>query len=336
MKTALVLGAGGFIGNNLVTYLKDKGYWVRGVDIKKPDYGKSNADEFLLYDLRKYSNVEAVFRLEKTMKFSFHKLPFSEAFGFDKVFQLAADMGGIGYISGGNDGDIMYNSALINLNVAGVLKSYPETRLVYTSSACIYPEYNQNSPEEVNCKEESAYPAQPDSEYGWEKLFSERLYKSFINDFNLNINIARLHNIYGPLGTWDGGREKAPAALCRKIAKTEDGGIIEIWGDGSQTRSFLYIDACLEGLYRLSECDIIEPVNIGSTEMVTITELAELIIDISKKDIHIKYVDGPTGVNARNSDNDFIKERLGWEPRYSLRKGLEKTYKWIESQVNDA
>jgi len=339
MKTALVLGAGGFIGSHLVRKLKEEGFWVRGVDLKRPEFEPTFADDFLTYDLRDPRNVEAVMRLEGYNGFplpcQYHKHPFSEELAFDEVYQLAADMGGAGYIfTGENDANVMHNSATINLNVAEWAVKYKAKRVFYSSSACIYPEYNQLDPNNPNCEESSAYPANPDSEYGWEKLFSERMFLAFAKNHGLEVRIARFHNIFGPQGTWNGGKEKAPSALCRKVAEALEGGEIEVWGDGKQTRSFLYIDECIEGMLRLMRSDFEGPVNIGSEEMVTINELAQHVINISSKNITIKNTDGPTGVRGRNSDNKLIQEKLGWSPSYPLYDGLTKTYKWISKQVN--
>ena len=338
MKTALVLGAGGFIGSHLVKKLKSEGYWVRGVDLKRPEYDETIADDFLLYNLCDPKNVEAVMRLEG---YSGHPLPckylaypFSEELHFDEVYQLAADMGGAGYIfTGENDANVMHNSATINLNVAHQAVKQKVKRVFYSSSACMYPEHNQLDPNNPNCEESSAYPANPDSEYGWEKLFSERLYLAYARNYGLKVRIARFHNIFGPCGTYKGGKEKAPAAMCRKVAETLEGGEIEVWGDGQQTRSFLYIDECIEGVLRLMRSDFEGPVNIGSEERVTINELAQYAIDISSKNIAIKNISGPTGVRGRNSDNKLIKEKLGWAPNYPLYNGLTETYNWINKQV---
>lgn len=339
MKTALVLGAGGFIGSHLVKRLKEEGFWVRGVDLKRPEFEPTAADDFLTYDLRDSKNVEAVIRLEGyngwPLPCQYHNHPFSKELHFDEVYQLAADMGGAGYIfSGENDANVMHNSALINLNVAEWAFKYKVKRVFYSSSACMYPEHNQLDPNNPNCEESSAYPANPDSEYGWEKLFSERLFLAFARNYGLQVRIARFHNIFGPQGTWKGGKEKAPAAMCRKVAETPDGGEIEVWGDGQQTRSFLYINECIEGVLRLMRSDFEGPVNIGSEEMVTINELAQYAIDISGKNITIKNVPGFTGVRGRNSDNKLIQEKLGWAPNYPLYNGLTETYKWINKQVN--
>jgi nucleoside-diphosphate-sugar epimerase len=323
-KTALVLGAGGFIGNHLVTRLKKEGYWVRGVDIKYPEYQeKSDADDFVIGDLKDSSVVANVFWVNDNFTFE----------GFDEVYQLAADMGGAGYIfSGENDANVMHNSALVNLNVAKRSVETKVGKIFYSSSACMYPEHNQLDPNNPNCEESSAYPANPDSEYGWEKLFSERLYLAYNRNYGLDVRIARFHNIFGPKGTWTGGKEKAPAAMCRKVLEAESD--IEIWGDGKQTRSFLYIDECLEGVRRLMESDCLEPVNIGSDEMVTINQLVDIACSIENKKLVKNHIDGPLGVRGRNSDNKFIKEQIGWAPDYPLAKGIEKTYNWIKTQLD--
>ena len=317
MKTVLVCGAGGFIGGWLVKRLKNEGYWVRGVDLKMHEYVESLADEFVNGDLRDPQFIEEV--IDKP---------------FDELYQLAADMGGAGFVfSGENDADIMHNSAMINLNVVEASVKVGVKKIFYSSSACMYPERNQMDPENPNCSEDSAYPAEPDSEYGWEKLFSERFYLAANRNYDLDIRIARFHNIFGPEGTWKDGREKAPAAMCRKVAETPDGGEIEMWGDGTQTRSFLYIDECLEGVRRLMESDFIGPVNIGSDEMVSINQLAEIAMEIAGKKLRINHIDGPLGVRGRNSDNRLIQEKLGWVPNWSLHKGMELTYEWIAEQV---
>ena len=338
-KKVLVLGAGGFIGSHLVKKLKEKGCWVRGVDLKKPEYQDIVADDFVIGDLRDQKFVEAVFRLEsyrdQIIPYSLYAKPFSEHLKFDEVYQLAADMGGAGYIfTGDNDSDIMYNSAMINLNVLNQCVKQGVNKIFYSSSACIYPEHNQLDPDNPNCEESSAYPANPDSEYGWEKLFSERLYMSYKRNYGIDSKIARFHNIFGPYGTYTGGKEKAPAALCRKVSESLDGGYIDVWGDGKQTRSFLYIDECLDGVFRLMESDYSGPVNIGSKEMVSINELADMIIKISGKNISIKNISGPTGVRGRNSDNKLIKAKLGWEPSQPLQVGLSKTYQWVNQILN--
>jgi len=322
MKKALVCGAGGFIGSHLVKRLKKKGYWVRGVDLKYPEFAETEADDFVIGDLRDPYFVRYVIDMK-----------------FDEVYQLAADMGGAGFVfTGDNDADIMRNSALINLNVLDACYKRNIKRIFYSSSACVYPKYNQEDPENPKCSEDSAYPAMPDSEYGWEKLFSERLYLAYHRNYGMEVRIARYHNIFGPEGTWRGGREKAPAALCRKVAVAKLTGLdyIEVWGDGKQTRSFLYIDECIEGTLRLMHSDFTGPVNIGSEEMVTINQLAEMIMDIAGVKLEIKHVPGPQGVRGRNSDNRLIYEKLGWKPTMPLRKGLEITYKWVEEQVKKA
>ena len=321
-KKALVLGAGGFIGHHLVKRLKKEGYWVRGVDLKYPEFSETEADDFVIGDLRDPYFVRSIIDLK-----------------FDEVYQLAADMGGAGYVfTGDNDADIMRNSALINLNVLDACYRRNIKRIFFSSSACVYPEYNQLDPENPICSEDSAYPAMPDSEYGWEKLFSERLYLAYHRNYGMEVRIARYHNIFGPEGTWRGGREKAPAALCRKVAVAKLTGrdYIEVWGDGKQTRSFLYIDECIEGTLRLMRSDWTGPVNIGSEEMVTINQLAEMIMDIAGVKLKIIHIPGPQGVRGRNSDNRLIYEKLGWKPTMPLRVGLEKTYKWIEEQVKKA
>lgn len=318
MRTALVCGAGGFIGGHLVKRLKREGFWVRGVDVKFHEYAETEADDFVIGDLRDPYVVRNVIDRR-----------------FDEVYQLAADMGGAGFIfTGENDADIMHNSATINLNVLDAAYKRNIQRIFYSSSACMYPAYNQEDPDNPNCAEESAYPAAPDSEYGWEKLFSERLYLTYGRCRGMETRVARYHNIFGPEGTWDGGREKAPAALCRKIAKVSgSSGVIDMWGDGKQTRSFLYVDECVEGTTRLLRSNVKVPVNIGSEEMVTINGLAGIIADIAGKTIEINHIPGPQGVRGRNSDNRLIKQLLGWAPSEPLRAGLEKSYAWIERQA---
>jgi nucleoside-diphosphate-sugar epimerase len=316
-RNVLVCGAGGFIGGHLVNRLKKEGYWVKGVDLKENEYGNMAADSFIIGDLRDPKVCESLFDRR-----------------FDEIYQLAADMGGAGYIfTGEHDADVMHNSATINLNMLYYAARHKVPKMFYSSSACIYPEYNQMDPDNPKCSEESAYPAAPDSEYGWEKLFSERLYFSFKRNYGINVKVARFHNIFGPKGTWKGGREKAPAAICRKVAAVESGGEIEIWGDGKQTRSFLYIDECLEGIRRLMESEFSGPVNIGSEEMVTINQLAELAARVAGKTIRLKHIDGPLGVRGRNSDNHLMREKLGWAPSEPLKNGIEKTFKWIEEQM---
>jgi len=316
MKRVLVAGAGGFIGGHLVKRLKQEGYWVRGVDLKYNEYCPTHADEFIIGDLRDQVVAGQVVQ------------------NVDDVYQLAADMGGAGYIfTGEHDAAVMQNSATINLNMLEAGRLAGVRKFFYSSSACIYPLYNQLDPDNPKCSEDSAYPAQPDSEHGWEKLFSERLYLSYMRNYGIEVHIARFHNIFGPEGTWNGGKEKAPAALCRKVAETPDGGEFELWGDGKQTRSFLYIDECLEGIRRLTESNFEGPVNIGSDEMVTINGLAETIMSIAGKKLAIRHVPGPLGVRGRNSDNGLIHEKLGWAPTRPLREGLEKTYAWIENEV---
>lgn len=318
-KSALVLGAGGFIGSHLVKRLKREDFWVRGVDLKFPQFSETEADDFVVADLRLQSVCDDVIDRR-----------------FDEVYQLAADMGGAGYIfTGEHDADIMHNSATINLNVVDVARKRNIKKIFYSSSACIYPAYNQEDPDNPNCTESSAYPAAPDSEYGWEKLFSERLFLAYSRNFGMANRVARYHNIFGPEGTWQGGKEKAPAAICRKVANARNNGEIEIWGDGLQTRSFLYIDECLEGTIRLTREPSFEgPVNIGSEEMVTINQLVDIVSDIAGKKLHKNHIPGPLGVRGRNSDNRLIQEKLAWKPSQTLRVGLEKTYAWIEQQVN--
>jgi len=330
MKKALVCGAGGFIGGHLVKYLKEKGYWVRGVDLKYNEYHAVHeiADDFVIGDLRNPDVVASVIDYD-----------------LDEVYQLAADMGGAGFVfTGENDADIMHNSALVNLNMAYESAKKRVKKLFYSSSACMYPEHNQLDPDNPNCVEDSAYPASPDSEYGWEKLFSERMFLAFMKNKGLEVRVARYHNIFGPLGTWDGGREKAPAAMCRKAALAEDGGTIEVWGPGNQTRSFLYVDECVEATYRLMQSDFIGPVNIGSEEMISINDFAKMAINLSGKNLSINNIDGkefiakyghkcPIGVNGRNSDNTLYRSKIGWSVSQPLVDGMRETYKWIKEQT---
>ena len=320
MKTALVCGAGGFIGSHLVKRLKSEGYEVSGIDLRYPEFGPTAADEFVIGDLRNQEVCKEIMDRSYT-----------------EVYQLAADTGGAGYILGeGNNADIMYNSAMVNLNIVDLAYRAGVQKIFFSSAASIYPVHNQQDQGSPDCSEESAYPALPDSEYGWEKLFSERLYMSYARNKGFEVSIARLHNIFGPEGKWTGGKENAPAAFCRKIATTNDGGTIKMWGDGKQTRSFLYIDECLNGIRNLVESDFMGPVNIGSEEIVSINQLCEMIADIAGKRIHIEHIDGPVGVAGRNSDNKLIDARLGWKPSRPLRDGLEITYKWISEQIEQS
>lgn len=317
MKKALVCGAGGFIGGHLVKRLKTEGFWVRGADIKPHDFSVIPCDEFLLGDLRDQAFCKKVIDIQ-----------------FDEIYQLAADMGGAGYIfTGENDADVMHNSALINLNIVDLAHKFKAGKIFYSSSACIYPEHNQMDPDNPNCSEASAFPANPDSEYGWEKLFSERLYLSYLRNYKLEVKVARFHNIFGPEGTWQGGKEKAPAAVCRKIAEVNANDSIEIWGDGKQTRSFLYIDECLDGIRKFMDSSFNGPVNIGSEEMVSINQLAEYIMEISGKKVQLKHIPGPQGVRGRKSDNTLIFEKIKWKPSRPLKDGLRSTYNWINEQV---
>jgi GDP-D-mannose 3',5'-epimerase len=343
MKTALVLGGGGFIGGHLAKRLKSEGYWVRVVDIKQHEYFTQDeiCDEFILGDLR---DPMLVSRVMFAPNQSYEQ---NKELSFDEVYQLAADMGGAGYIfTGDNDANVMHNSALINLNVAHEAVKKSVKKVFYSSSACMYPEHNQLDPENPNCEESSAYPANPDSEYGWEKLFSERLFLAFNRNYGLDVRVARFHNIFGPYGTWNGGKEKAPAAMCRKVAESLMDDEIEVWGDGQQTRSFLYIDDCLEAVLRFMRQDeFLGPVNIGSEEMVTINQLAEMAIEVANKRAYVKNIDGddfitkygfkcPQGVRGRNSDNKLYKQHMGWEPSQPLKVGMAKTYQWINQQVH--
>lgn len=328
MKKAVVMGAGGFIGSHMVNRLKSEGYWVRGIDLKYPEFSSTQADDFIIGDLRDPNLVSDVIDND-----------------IDRLYQFAADMGGAGYIfTGDNDANVMHNSGLINFNVTFESSKKNVKKVFYSSSACMYPAHNQEDPDNPMCAEHSAYPAAPDSEYGWEKLFSERLYMAFGRNYDLNVRIGRFHNIFGPDGTWDGGKEKAPAAMCRKAAMAKDDTSLEVWGDGLQTRSFLYIDECIEAVQQLMDSEYKEPVNIGSEEMVSINQLAQIAINLSGKNISIQNLEGeafeakygfpvPEGVRGRNSDNKLFREKIGWEPDYALAKGMEKTFKWIDEQV---
>lgn len=318
MRTALVCGAGGFIGHHLVRALKHDGMWVRGVDLKHPEFSASPADDFVMTDLRDAASAQGC--VDRP---------------FDEVYQLAADMGGAGYLfSGDNDAVVMRNSALINMHVLEACRVAGVGRIFFSSSACIYPSFNQQDPDDPNCAEATAYPAAPDSEYGWEKLFAERLYLSYARNHGLACRIARYHNVFGPEGTWQGGREKAPAAICRKVSMAADGGEIEVWGDGLQTRSFLCVDECVQGTLRLMRSDCQGPLNIGSEEMISINDLVGRVARIAGKQISIRHVVGPTGVRGRTSDNRLIRKMLGWAPSASLHSGLEVTYRWIADQLN--
>ena len=353
-KTALVLGAGGFIGSHMVKRLRSEGYWVRGVDLKYPEYSKTQANEFVQGDLRDVHFVKRVLEFKAYSGNFYNSVPYQHIEPFDEIYQFAADMGGAGFVfTGENDADIMHNSVSINLNVLeeqrklnetfdGKDKSWSaavrpkldwKTKIFYSGSACMYPEHNQLDPNNPDCREESAYPANPDSEYGWEKLFSERLYLSYNRNHGIPVRIARYHNIFGPEGTWKGGREKAPAAICRKVAYASADDTIEVWGDGNQTRSFLYIDECIEATRRLMDSEFIGPVNIGSEEMVTINELVDIAAKVSEKEIKKNHIDGPLGVRGRNSNNDLIREKLGWDYSQTLEEGISKTYAWITEQI---
>ena len=341
VKTALVLGAGGFIGSHMVKRLRSEGYWVRGVDLKYPEFSKTEANEFVQGDLTDRNFVDRVIRFKGYLGNFYHSVPQQYHQSFDEIYQFAADMGGAGFVfTGENDADIMHNSVTINLNVLEEQRKFNETvgnntKIFYSGSACMYPEHNQLDPDNPDCREESAYPADPDSEYGWEKLFSERLYLAYNRNYGIPVRIARYHNIFGPEGTWEGGREKAPAAICRKVSYLpEEGGAIEVWGDGEQTRSFLYIDECIEATRRLMESDFIGPVNIGSEEMVTINQLVDTVAEVSDKIVTKIHIDGPLGVRGRNSNNDLIRKELGWDYEQSLAEGIRKTYNWIFGQIN--
>ena len=341
-KTALVLGAGGFIGSHMVKRLREEGYWVRGVDLKYPEFSKTEANEFICGDLRDVEIVRRVIRFGGYTGNYYAQIVDKFLEPFDEIYQFAADMGGAGFIfTGENDADIMHNSASINLNLLEEQKKLNKdknsnkTKIFYSSSACMYPEHNQLDPNNPDCREESAYPANPDSEYGWEKLFSERLYLTYSRNYGIPVCVARYHNIFGPEGTWDGGREKAPAAICRKVAQLpKDGGTIEVWGDGLQTRSFLFIDECIEATWRLMQSDFMGPVNIGSEEMVTINQLVETAAKVANKKVEKQHIlDAPLGVRGRNSNNDLVREKLGWDYSQTLEEGIRKTYNWICLQL---
>ena len=342
-KTALVLGAGGFIGSHMVKQLRSEGYWVRGVDLKHPEYCASHANEFIVGDLRDTRFVSRCVRFTGYLGNFYKDIVDKFAEPFDEIYQFAADMGGAGFVfTGENDSEIMHNSVSINLNVLEEQRKLNEiteqnkTKIFYSGSACMYPEYNQLDPDNPDCREESAYPAAPDSEYGWEKLFSERLYLAYNRNHGIPVRIARYHNIFGPEGTWDGGREKAPAAICRKVAYLpESGGAIEVWGDGLQTRSFLFVDECVEATRRLMDSDFMGPVNIGSEEMVTINQLVDTAAKVADKEVTKIHIDGPLGVRGRNSNNDVIRKELGWDYSQTLEEGIRKTYNWINSQINN-
>ena len=341
-KKALVLGAGGFIGSHMVKRLKSDGYWVRGVDLKRPEFSSTYADEFIQGDLREADFVRKCLEYKGTGGKFYEEVPYKYVHTFDEVYQFAADMGGAGFVfTGENDAEIMQNSVMINLNVLEQQRLLNRehdrnyTKIFYSGSACMYPEYNQLDPNNPDCSEESAYPAAPDSEYGWEKLFSERLYLAYNRNHGIPVRIARYHNIFGPEGTWDGGREKAPAAICRKVADLPDvGGAIEVWGDGEQTRSFLYIDECIEATRRLMDSNFLGPVNIGSEEMVSINELVNITAKVAGKAVSkVHKLDAPLGVRGRNSNNDLVREKLGWDYEQTLEEGISKTYAWIDEQV---
>ena len=349
-KTALVLGAGGFIGSRMVKRLVSEGYWVRGVDVKKPEFSETAAHEFVIGDLRAVEFVTRVLEYKGPYRNFYNSIPYKMIDCFDEIYQFAADMGGAGYIfTGENDAHVMHNSASINLHVLEETRLLNERldkyepehhpkkqpKIFYSSSACIYPQYNQLEPDNPNCREDSAYPAAPDSEYGWEKLFSERLYLTYNRNHGIPVCIARYHNIFGPGGTWEGGREKAPAAICRKVAELPpEGGTIEVWGDGLQTRSFLLVDECVEATYRLMQSDFMGPVNIGSEEMVSINELVDTAARVAGKKVEKNHIDGPLGVRGRNSDNTLIREKLGWDYSLTLEEGIKRTYEWIRWEIN--
>lgn len=340
-KRALICGAGGFIGNHMVNRLKEEGYWVRGVDLKYPEFSHTKADHFVRMDLRDSMEVDEIIGFAGSCRNPYKTWSRQFDKSFDEIYQFAADMGGAGYIfTGAHDADVMHNSASINLNVLNALTKHNSenganrTRIFYSSSACIYPAENQTDPLNPNCQEDSAYPANPDSEYGWEKLFSERLYGAYTRNYGVDARIARFHNIYGPLGTWQGGREKAPAAICRKVIEAEDGGSIDIWGDGEQTRSFLYIDDCIDAVRLLMQSTYMKPINIGSEEMVTINQLVDVASSIERKTLQKNHIPGPLGVRGRNSDNTIIRNVLGWNPKFTLQSGIERTYDWIKNEKN--
>ena len=353
-KTALVLGAGGFIGSHMVKRLKSEGYWVRGVDLHYPEFSGTQAHEFVQGDLRDVDFVKRVLEFKGDQGNFHNSVPYRCILPFHEIYQFAADMGGAGFVfTGENDAEIMHNSCTINLNVLeeqrklnetfdGEKKDWTEcnrpkldyqTKIFYSGSACMYPEYNQVDPDDPNCREDSAYPAAPDSEYGWEKLFSERLYLAYNRNHGIPVRIARYHNIFGPEGTWYGGREKAPAAICRKVAYAADTDTIEVWGDGKQTRSFLFIDECIEATRRMMDSDFIGPVNIGSEEMVTINQLVDTAAKVAGKKIAKKHIDGPLGVRGRNSNNDLIRKELGWDYEQTLEEGIRQTYNWIMREI---
>ena len=352
-KTALVLGAGGFIGSHMVKRLRKEGYWVRGVDLKYPEFSDSEANEFIQGDLRDVDFVRRVIQYKGEQGNFYNEVPYRYIEPFHEIYQFAADMGGAGFVfTGENDAEIMQNSVTINLNVLEQQRILNQTfdgsegwsecnrpcldwttKIFYSGSACMYPEYNQLDPDNPDCREESAYPANPDSEYGWEKLFSERLYLAYNRNHGIPVRIARYHNIFGPEGTWKGGREKAPAAICRKVAYAGNDDTIDVWGDGEQTRSFLFIDECIEATYRMMQSDFKGPVNIGSEEMVTINQLVDTAAKVAGKKISKNHIDGPLGVRGRNSNNDLIREKLGWDYEQSLEEGIRKTYEWIKWQV---
>ena len=339
-KTALVLGAGGFIGSHMVKRLRSEGYWVRGVDLKRPEFSDTQANEFIQGDLRDVDFVRRCIRFSGHLGNFYQQIAEKFMQPFDEIYQFAADMGGAGFVfTGENDADIMHNSVTINLNVLDEQRKFNETvgnrtKIFYSGSACMYPEHNQLDPDNPDCREESAYPANPDSEYGWEKLFSERLYLAYNRNHGIPVRVARYHNIFGPEGTWDGGKEKAPAAMCRKVAKLpNEGGTIDVWGDGEQTRSFLFVDECVEATYRLVQSDFTGPVNIGSEEMVSINELVDITAKVSGKQVEKNHIEGPLGVRGRNSNNDLIREKLGWDYSQPLEEGIRRTYKWIQAQI---